>query len=328
MKFDRRYVLQLAAGASASLLPIAKDALAQARYPDRPLRLLLPFPAGGSYDTIGRPMAQILSDILGQPVIVENKGGGEGSIASVQLARSDPDGYTILLGGGPTHVFTPISMAKPTYDPITDFQHLAVVGTAPLAIAVHPKFPARSLQELIALAKASPGKYTYGEGASSIRVGMQMFRERAGDLNMLGIPYKGAAPAINDALSGHIDVYCGIASSVARLHHDGLLRVLAVTGEKRVETLPDIPTALEAGVKDFVLISFNILSIRAGTPKAIVDRLYRAIATVLADPDYKKFLISTGLEPIPGSNPETATTFVKDQIDLLTPFIRASKAPT
>ena len=327
MKMDRRRALQLGIGASASFLPLATGALAQAPYPDRPLKLLLPFPAGGSYDAIGRPMAQMLSDILGQSVIVENKGGGEGSIAAAQLARSDPDGYTVMLGGGPTHVFTPISMAKPTYDPVTDFQQLAVVGIAPLAIAVHPKFPAKTLQELIALAKASPGKYTYGEGASSIRVGMELFKKRAGNLSMLGIPYKGAAPAINDALARHIDIYCGIASSVARYHHDGLLRVLAVTGEKRIETLPDIPTALEAGVKDFVLISFNILSIRAGTSKAIMDRLYNALAKILADPEYRKFLISTGLEPVPGSNPETATKFLKDQIELLAPFIQASKAP-
>jgi len=317
---DRRSILRLGLGTSAAL---AFGARAQRGFPERPLRLVVPFPAGGPYDVIGRMYARKIGDVLGQPMIVENRPGGETSIGAADVAHARPDGYSLLFGGAPTHVFAPLIMAKPAYDPVKDFAQLAVTGIEPLCITVNSKFPARTLQDLAAMAKEKPGKYNYGDTAPSAQLAAELYKMHAGRLDIIGVPYKGFTPALQDLLAGHIQVLPGLVGSVSNYHQQGALRMLAVFAEKRLASLPDVPTAIEAGFPGLVLLTFALLCTSAGTPKPIVDQLYQATHKVLNDQEFVKFQQARGIEPVTDSTPETATQFVLDQIARLTPLINS-----
>jgi tripartite-type tricarboxylate transporter receptor subunit TctC len=301
----------------------ARAVRSQPAYPSRNIRLVVPFPAGGGYDTVARPLAKGLSEELGYTVIVENKGGGETSIASADVARSPADGYSLLFGGSPTHVFTPAIMEHPTYDPLRDFAQIAITGIMPMSIAVNTKFPARTLRELIDMAKARPGALAYADSASSSHLAMELLKKRQG-LDILAVPYRGSAPAVSDTIAGHVQIYPGVAGSVSRLHREGILRVLAVLSEKRVAAMPDVPTAAEAGVPDLVLYSFNIVCAPAGTPKPIIDTLNKAINKVVSQPAMMALQRANGVEPVTDSTPASATDFIRDQIEKLTPLIKAA----
>ena len=325
---NRRRILQLGLATSTMLAARTLPASAQRSFPVRPLRLVVPFPAGGPDDLIGRTFAQRFGGFLGQSVIVENKPGGETSIGAADVARAAPDGYSILLGGSPTHVLTPARMANPPYNPIKDFAQLAVTGMQPLCIAVAPTFPAKTLQELINMAKAAPGKYNYAESSSSVRLAAELFKLRAGNLDIVAVPYRGLAPALQDVLGGRIQVLPAVAGAVSRHHQEGVVRVLAVLSDKRVASMPGVPTAIESGVADLKLWTFNILCTPAGTPAAIVDQLYQAAHKVLSDEAFISFQRSHGIEPVTDSTPELATQFVMEQIKVLTPLIIATQGKT
>src|SRR5262245_21939580 len=322
---DRRRLLQLCLATPAVLALGRPQASAQRGFPERLLRIVVPFPPGGPDDLIARTYAQTAGDLLGQPIVVENKAGGEASIAAVDVARAAPDGSSFLLGGSPTHVLTPARMPNPPYNAERDFAQIAVVGTQPLCIAVANDSPAKTLQELIAIAKAAPGKLNYAQSSSSVRLGAEMFKIRAGNLDITAVPYRGVAPALQDVLGGRIEVLPAVAGSVSTYHREGVIRVLAVFSDKRVASMPGVPTAEEAGVPDLKVSSFNILCTTAGTPASVIATLYDATRQVLASDAFVKFLQSNGLDPVPGSNPESATRFVREQIAVLTPLIIATK---
>jgi tripartite-type tricarboxylate transporter receptor subunit TctC len=247
MKLPRRRVLHLIAIAAASP---AMPSIARAQaYPARPIRLVIPFPPGGAFDTVGRPLADKMKLLLGT-VVVENIGGGGSSIGAAAVARALPDGYTILLGGTQTHVNEALLKSRPLYDPVKDLDPIAGVAANVLCIAVHPTVPAQTLTELIAYAKANPGKLSYGHsGVGSIQhLAGELFKSLAGTPEIVQVPYRGTGPVIADLVSGQIPMGVpGVTGQVLEFHRSGKMRVLAVTSPTRLNAAPELPTAAELG---------------------------------------------------------------------------------
>jgi tripartite-type tricarboxylate transporter receptor subunit TctC len=322
---DRRHVLQLGFGSAVATGLGLAPSCAEEVYPSRSIRLVVPVPAGGAYDIVARPLAQALHKALGRPVVVENKSGADGTIGATDVARSAPDGYTLLFGASPTHVFAPVVMENLPYDPRRDFAEIAVTGKMPVTITVHAQFPVKTLKELIALVKAKPGQLRYAASGIGARAAMELFKQRYG-LDVLGVPYRGTAPAVTDVIARHLDIYPGVAGSVTRLHNEGVFRVLAVLDDTRVAAMPEVPTAAEAGVPDLILYSFNVICAPAGTPVAILEKLNKAINKFVSDPAMVALQRANGIEPVLNSTLESATKLVYDQIEELGPILRASQA--
>ena len=320
---DRRRLLQHGLAASAALAMGAPNARAQRGFPERPMKLVVPFPPGGPYDVIARLYARKMGEVLGQPMVVENKAGGETSIGAADVARASPDGYTLLMGGSPTHVFAPAIMPNPPYDAMKDFTPLAVTGVETLSIIVAANSPVKTLKDLEALAKASPGKLNYGDTAPSAQLAVEMFKSQAGQLDIVGVPYRGFVPSIQDLIAGHIQVMPALVGAALNFHQQGTVRILAVFSEKRLPSLPDVPTGIEAGYPNLVLWTFSMLCTTGGVPAPVVERLHLATQKVLHDEEFIKFQKDRGIEPVLDSSPERATKFVADQIARLTPTIIA-----
>lgn len=320
---DRRRLLQHGLAASAALAMGAPNALAQRGFPERPMKLVVPFPPGGPYDVIARMYARKMGEVLGQPMVVENKAGGETSIGAADVARASPDGYTLLMGGSPTHVFAPAIMPNPPYDAMKDFTPLAVTGVETLSIIVEANSPVKTLKDLEALAKASPGKLNYGDTAPSAQLAVEMFKSQAGQLDIVGVPYRGFAPSIQDLIGGRIQLMPSLVGAALNFHQQGTVRILAVFSEKRLPSLPDVPTGIEAGYPNLVLWTFSLMCTTGGVPAPVVERLHQATQKVLRDEEFIKFQKDRGIEPVLDSSPESATKFVADQIARLTPTIIA-----
>ena len=304
--------------------PAALPASAQARYPERPIRLVIPFPPGGVYDAIGRPWADRMKPLLGT-VVVENQGGAGGSIGAAAVARAAADGYTLLLGGGGSQIINPIAATRPLYDPAKDFDAIALIAITGLAIAVHPSVPVQSLQDLIDYAKVNQGKLSYGSaGVGSFNhLTGELFKSLAGTPDILHVPYKGAGPALTDAVSGHIPVVvANITGQVIELHRSGRLKILAVTTPARLAALPDLPTAIEAGVAGMVARNFLALFAPAGTPQAIIAQVGQATHTALADAEFRQALTASGFEPQPDMGADETRRFVHEELARWTPVIR------
>jgi tripartite-type tricarboxylate transporter receptor subunit TctC len=205
---------------------------------------------------------------------------------------------------------------------ISDLQ-LAILGVEPLCIAVRPQFPAKTLAELTALVKANPNKFNYVDSAPSVQLALEMYKMQAGNLQIVGVPYRGFAPALQDMISGNVQVMPAIFGSVTSYHEQGVLRILAVFSEERLANFPDIPTARESGLHDLVLWTFSLLCTTAGTPKPILDRLFEATSRVISDSRFVETLRSRGIELVANSNPESATQFVREQFDRLVPLIQS-----
>jgi tripartite-type tricarboxylate transporter receptor subunit TctC len=245
MKLHRRRLLHLVVGA-ATFLILSRYAAAQS-YPARPIRLIVPFPPGGAFDAVGRPLADKMKPLLGT-MVIENIGGGGSSLGAAAVARSRPDGYTLLLGGTQTHVNEALLKSKPLYDPIKDLQPIASVAANVLCIAVHPTVPVQTLNELIVYAKANPGKLSYGHsGTGSIQhLTGELFKSLAGTPDIVHVPYRGTGPVIADLVSGQVPMGVpGVTAQVIELHRTGKMRVLAVTGSTRLAAAPELPTAAE-----------------------------------------------------------------------------------
>jgi tripartite-type tricarboxylate transporter receptor subunit TctC len=320
----RRWDL-LAIGLALSVLAGAPHAVAQGKYPERPIRLVLPFPPGGSFDAIGRPWAERMKSLLGT-VVVDNQGGGGGSLAAIAVARAQPDGYTLLLGGSPAIGLYTLTRAKPQYNPVADFVAIAVVAVAPYAIAVHPSAPASTLQELVDYAKAHPGKLSYGSaGVGSLNhMTGEMFKLLAGAPGIVHIPYRGAGPAITDAVGGQLPMIVPTVNrQLLELHRAGKLRILAVTSPQRLAAAPDIPTAVEAGVAG--LVSQNVIGLVAptGTSPEIVARISEATHRAMADQDLQNLFTQSGFEPQLDSRPETFRRMISEEIARWTPIVKA-----
>lgn len=288
----------------------AEDA---ASYPSRPITIVVGFAPGGPTDIIARLVANHLSKALGKPVVVENKPGGGSNIATEQVVRAAPDGYTLLV----ETIANATNMSvykKLNYDTQKDLVHIVQFMASPSVLVVNPNVPAKTLQELLALAKSQPGKLNYastGVGGSPHLAG-EMLKYRAG-IDAVHIPYKGAGPALNDLLAGNVSM--GFMTSLGLVPHvqAGKLRALAAASPKRIPELPDVPTMAEAGLPDFHVLSWNGLAAPAGTPKPIIDKLNREVNKILGMPEVRKQLQSLGGDPI-GGTPEEFASFVDKEI--------------
>lgn len=311
----KRFVL-----ATLACLVMAAPGAAQSDYPNRPITLILPFAAGSGTDSTTRIISQSLAQELGQNFIVENKAGANGSIAAQFVARAKPDGYTLLVTTNTTHSANPSLLKTMSYDPIKDFVPIARTGDLPFFLLVHPDVPAKNVKELIALAKAQPGKLTYASGSSSSSVSGATFARRAG-IDILHVPYKSSPPALNDLLGGRttmmfVDVPTGMPHVTSNA-----LRPLAMTTRQRSALMPDLPSMEEAGVPDFDITSWQGYFAPAGTPQPIIDKLNAAIQKVISNPDLKKRLAGLGMDAFSGSQADF-DKFVKDQLVLWTRLIK------
>ena len=323
MKLPRRAFLRLAAGAAA-LPAISYAAKAQA-YPARPIRLVVPFPPGGAFDAVGRPWADRMKALLGT-IVVENIGGGGSSLGAAAVARAQPDGYTILLGGTQTHVNEALLKSRPLYDPVKDLDPIASVAAYFLGIAVHPAVPVQTLKELVAYAKANPGKLSYGHaGVGTIQhLTGELFKSLTQTPAIVQVPYRGTGPAIADLIGGQVPIgILGVTAQVLELHRSGKMRVLAVTSPTRLTAAPELPTAAELGFPGMTVTgSIGVLA-PAGTPTGIVEHIAQATRKAVAEPAYQKMLIDAGMESTLDPNPEKLRRTLAADIALWTPVVKA-----
>jgi tripartite-type tricarboxylate transporter receptor subunit TctC len=317
----RRFVLTLAlAGFAAGAIP---SAFAQDRYPTRPIRLVVPFPPGGIMDTVGRQWAERVSASLGS-VVIDNRGGAGGTIGAAEVARAKPDGYTILMGNTSTQILNPTAMRHPPYDPTKDFTAVDIIAQSPTSFVVHPSLPIRSLKELIAYARANPGKLSYGSAGAGTMTNLagEMFKQLGGNLSILHVPYKGIGLATTDLLGGYIPMMTPhINAHFIALHHSGKVRILAVASPKRIKAAPEIPAAVET-LPGMIAQLLSGIFAPAGTPPAIVERLSQASRKALADPAFRKWLVDAGSEAVEDGNPAGAQRLLETERKRLAPIIR------
>jgi tripartite-type tricarboxylate transporter receptor subunit TctC len=310
----RRDFMTLVGGAAATW-PLAARAQGPALdYPTRPITLIVPYAPGGGNDVLARGVAEPMSKTLGQPVVIENHGGAGGSIGTRQVAKSAPDGYTLGLGGTGTLAIDPTLYPNTGYDPRKDFAPVGLIATSPLIILVNPSLPAHNVQELIALAKAQPGKLNYasaGKG-SGIHLGTVLFADTAG-IDITHIPYKGSGPALTDLLGGHVAIYFSSLPPAIGLVKDGKLRALGVTGLKRSETFPDVPTVAEQGLPGFEAVLHYGIVAPAGTPRPIVDKLNAALRKALTSEEVHKRIATEGAEPLPTTPDQYAADIDREE---------------
>jgi tripartite-type tricarboxylate transporter receptor subunit TctC len=297
----------------AALAGAALPAEAQ-QYPARPITLVVPFPPGGSATIIARAIADKLSDALGQQIVIDNRGGAGGSIAARQVARSAPDGYTILLAFTGTLAVSPLIFANTGYDPRRDFSAIGLVGVAPSVFAAHPSVPAQSVADLIKLAKASPGKFHFGSpGIGTINhLAGELFASMAG-IKLTHVPYKGTGPAVTDLLGGHIALMFVPIPAAHGNVTSGMLRALGVTSAQRSRLLPGVPTVGETGLPGFEVVQRSALLAPAGTPRPIIERLNKELNAVLVTDEVRKRLALEGGEPIPGGPEEYAADIEREE---------------
>jgi tripartite-type tricarboxylate transporter receptor subunit TctC len=298
-----------------------------AAYPDHPIHLIVPFAAGGGNDTVARLVGHSLTAELGQPVVVDNRPGAGGVVGAEAAARAPADGYTLFLGGVGSHAINPNLHAHLSYDPVKDFAPISLIASAPLVLVVHPSVAATSVRELVALARAQPGRLNYasnGNGSSS-HLASAMFASMA-CINMVHVPYKGLSPALTDLLSGQVQLM--FSSVVAILPHvkAGKLRALAVSSTKRLPLLPDIPTVAEAGVPGYQSSSWYGILAPAGTPADVVARLNAAIVKAVAEPDVRQALEREGATPV-GDSPQAFGAFIQEEKQRLGDVIRQAGIP-
>jgi tripartite-type tricarboxylate transporter receptor subunit TctC len=294
---------------------IALTSVAAAQnYPTRPITLVVPFPPGGSTTIVARIVTERMADAIGQQFVVDNRGGAGGTLGTRQVAKSAPDGYTIALGYSGTLAIAPSLFPSLGYDVRADFTPIGRIGVAPSAVVVHPSFPAHSVAELIAYAKANPGKVNYGSaGIGTVgHVAGEYFAIESG-IKLIHIPYKGTGPAITDLLGGHIPLSFSPIPAVHESAKSGLLRMLAVTSAKRSSLLPDVPTVAESGVPGFDAVLRYGLVAPAGTPRPIIERLNAALRTALESKEVRNRLAIEGAEPLPSTPEEYAIDIDREE---------------
>ncbi len=309
--FAFRLVCALAAGA-ASAQP----------YPAKPVRMIVAFPAGGGSDIVGRALAQELTQLLGQPVVVDNRGGAGGIIGTELGARAAPDGYTLIVGSSGGFAITPHLNPKLPYDPVKDFAPVGLFTRLTFVVDVHPSVPAKSVKELIALARAQPGRLNFGssgQGATA-HLATELFMALT-RVKMTHVPYKGAAPAMTGVIAGEVAVLFDSMPTTLPHARSGRVRPLAVTTLQRSALLPELPTLDEAGVKGYELASWFGLFAPSGTPRAVVERLNAAINTATQRPEMKERLLSQGAEPLSGT-PEDLAAYLRRELDKYGKIIR------
>ena len=280
-------------------------------YPSRPIRMVIPFAPGASNDITARLIAPRLSEALGSSVVVDNRGGAGGVLGADLVAKAQPDGYTLLMGSPGPLTVNPVLMAKLPYQPKRDFAAVTLIAIVPAILEVNPALPAKSVKELIALAHATPGKLSYASaGVGSVpHLAGELFKLIA-KVDVIHVPYKGSSPAISDLLGGQVSMFFDNMASAVPYVKAGRLRALAITTPKRSAVLPEVPTMIEAGVPAYEAYSWNGVVVPAATPKAIVERLAKEIAAVLASPEISEKMKGLGAE-IVGSSPAAFATFME-----------------
>jgi tripartite-type tricarboxylate transporter receptor subunit TctC len=307
--------------AAALCLALAAGAAA-ADYPDRPIRLIIPFPPGGSNDVVGRLIAKTLSEKIGQQVFVDNRGGAGGLIGTEALAKSTPDGYTLGIVSI-AHAVNPALHDPLPYDPLKSFEPISILATGPNVLVVNPDLPVHSVKELIALAKQKPGELNYASaGIGSFQhLGGELFKLEA-NVNIVHVPYKGGGPAMQDVVAGHVKIMFSSLIQTTPLIKAGRLRPLGVGGTKRSAVLPDVPTIAEAGLPGYAANNWWGIFAPAGTPKPIVEKLYKDIQLALQSPEMLKEFDIEGAAPVTMTSAEFAD-FVKAEIDKWAKVVKA-----
>lgn len=319
---------RLAAIAVAATALAATAVQAADNFPSRPMQMIIPFSAGGPTDIVGRVMGAKMGEILGQQIVVENKTGAGGNIGAEAVARAEPDGYTMLMATVSTNAINPGLYKHMPYDAVHGFAPLGRVGVTPTLLLAHPSLPVTDVKSLIALIKANPNKYNYGSSGvgSILHLCGEEFKAMAGGLDITHVPYKGSAPMDTDLLGGQIVMAFDATPTALPLAQSGKLHALGAGMLKRLAALPDLPTLDEQGLKGYECYTWNAILAPAGTPKPIVDKLNDAINKALADPAVSSALEKAGINPTPGSTPETTADFVKAELAKWAPIIKASGA--
>jgi tripartite-type tricarboxylate transporter receptor subunit TctC len=304
-----------------SALALGAPSLAQT-FPDRTITLVVPFAAGGSTDLVARVIAEKMSGDLGQQVIVQNVAGAGGNLGAANVARADPDGYTILMGTVATHALNPLVLKTKPYDPEKDFAPISLLVVVPNVLVVNPELPAKTVQELVALLKASPDQYSYASSGNGtpLHLSGELFKKMAG-VNMQHIPYKGAGPALNDVIGNQVPIMFDNLPSSSGHIKAGTLRALGVTTTERAPSFPDVPTIAESGVPGYETYTWNALFAPANTPQPVVARLNEAAKKALADPAVVERMKEFSAK-IVGSTPEELDAHVKAELAKWTPIVR------
>ena len=322
----RRHLLAAGLGAAATPLIAAPAVVrAQGRYPDKTIRLVVPFAPAGPTDIIGRKTAEKMTALLGQTMIVDNKAGAAGSIGAVEVKNAKADGYTLLFAPSSTHAVNPTAFVKPAYDAVKDFTPVSSICVNPLVLVVHPSMP-DSVMGLVAEMKKNPGKYSYASSGngSILHLAGEYFKREVGGLDVVHVPYRGSSPALNDLMSGQVAWMFETFSTTLQQHRAGKVRILAYAHAKRAPIAPEIPTMIEAGVPGYEAYTFNLILGPAGMPQPVVDTLDQASRKLMQDPEMVKFLEDIAAVPTTDTSPQRTAKFIQDEIAKWAPVIRAA----
>ena len=303
-------------------------AQAEDAFPSKPIRMVIPFAAGGPTDIVGRIMSARMGELLGQQFVVEDRTGAGGNIGADFVSKAPADGYTLLMATVSTHAINPGLYKKMPYDPIRDFTPVGRVGVTPTLLGVTNSLPAKDLKSLIALIKANPGKYTFGSSGmgSILHLCGEEFKSKAGGLVITHVPYRGSAPMDTDLVGGQIAMAFDAVPTAMPLAKAGSIRAIGAGMNTRMKGMPDLPTLDELGLKGFECYTWNVIMAPAGTPEPAVAKLNKAINEALADPKVINALVVAGVDPTPGSTPQQATDFIKTELAKWAPIIAASGA--
>ena len=316
---------QLLAGATAACLATRlRPALAQAPFPNAPIRLVVPFPPAGTTDILVRLFASRFGRAVGQTVVVENRARAGGLIGGAEVARARPDGYTLIFHSPTSGATGSLTRRAPPYEPVMGFAHIAILGITPIVLAASPRLGVRSLTELVAMIRAQSGRLSYGSSGigGGPHLSAELLRARAGGIDMVHVPYRGAAPAMQDILAGNLSFIVDTFTPLLPMHREGQIRIISVFGTERLTVAPEIPTAREEGF-DVVTRIANYISAPPGTPADRLERLGAAARTVMSNPDMERELQAIAYVPVTDSGLEHARRFIADEAALWRPVIRA-----
>jgi len=325
MNYHHR-LLTIAVAAIAALATLAVRA--EENYPSRPVRIVVPFAAGGPTDIVARIMGAKMGELLGQQFVVENRSGAGGNIGGDVVATAEPDGYTLLMATVSTHAINPALYRHIPYDPITGFAPIGRVGVTPTMLVVNPSVPATDVKSLVALIRAKPGMFTYGSSGvgSILHLCGEEFKALAGGLNIVHVPYRGSAPMDTDLIGGQISMAFDATPTALPLAQAGRIRAIAAGMATRIRAMPQLPTLQEQGLSGFECYTWNAILAPAHTKKSIVNRINAAINQTLADDAVFVRLQEAGIDPTPGSTPEQTAEFVKMELTKWAPIVKASGA--
>jgi tripartite-type tricarboxylate transporter receptor subunit TctC len=305
-----------------AVIGVSSAVQAQGAYPTKPIRWVVPYAPGGGTDVVARPIALKLGEALGQPIVYENRGGGGGLIAGELVAKSQPDGYTLLVGSGNTHTFPTLLFDKVAYDPVKDYQPVTNFVNAPNVLVAHPSFPAKTVKEIAAYGKANPGKISWassGNGAGG-HLALVLFAQQAG-IKVVHVPFKGAGPAVVAMLGGETDLL--FANTGVFLGHirAGKLRALAVAATSRLQLLPDVPSLHESGYPNFESSTYYGLLAPAGTPRPIINKLHTEVVKIIRAPDSQERLANVGAIPV-ANTPEQFAEYLRNDVAKWTKVVK------